>query len=89
MNSVFFSNIGWAVAGNDCCTGVAFKVATITLGCIFSMLFSDFRACGPISIPTSIGALTEFFHILAMCVYVFLNAYHVYVMIYGRCGEHR
>ena len=43
--------------------GLPLKVATITLGCIFSILFNDFRACGPISIPTpSIMALTEFFH---------------------------
>ena len=39
------------------------KVATIILVYIFSILFSDFRACGPISIPTPpIVALTEFFH---------------------------
>ena len=39
------------------------KVATIILSCIFSMLFSDFRACGPISVPTPpIVALTEFSH---------------------------
>ena len=39
------------------------KVATIILGCIFSMLFSDFRARGPISIPIPpIVVLTEFFH---------------------------
>ena len=43
------------------------KVATIILGCIFSMLFSDSRARGPISIPTPpIVALTEFFHPDAM-----------------------
>ena len=37
------------------------KVATIILGCIFSMIFSDFRSHGPISIPTPpIVALTEF-----------------------------
>ena len=39
------------------------NVATIILGCIFSMLFSDFRARGPISIPTPpIVALTKFFY---------------------------
>ena len=39
------------------------NVATIILGCIFSMLFSDFRARGLISIPTPpIVALTEFSH---------------------------
>ena len=39
------------------------KVPSIILGCIFSMLFSDFRARGPIGIPTpSIVILTEFFH---------------------------
>ena len=43
--------------------GLPLKVATIILGCIFSMLFSDFRAHGPINIPTPpIGALIEFFH---------------------------
>ena len=43
--------------------GLLLKVATIILGCVFSMLFSDFSARGPISIPTpSIEALTEFSH---------------------------
>ena len=43
--------------------GLPLNVTTIILGCIFTMLFSDFRACGPISIPISpIVALTEFFH---------------------------
>ena len=43
--------------------GLPLKVATLILGCIFSILFNDFRACGPISIPTPlILALTEFFH---------------------------
>ena len=43
--------------------GLPLKVATIILGCIFSMLFSDLRARGPISIPTPpIVELTEFFH---------------------------
>ena len=43
--------------------GLQLKVATIIPGFIFSMLFCDFRACGPISIPTPpIAALTEFFH---------------------------
>ena len=38
------------------------NVATIMLGCIFTMLFSDFRVRGPISTPTPpIEALTEFF----------------------------
>ena len=42
--------------------GLPLKVATIILGCIFSILFSVFRACGPISKPTPpIGALIEFF----------------------------
>ena len=41
--------------------GLPLNVATITHGCIFPMLFSDFRACGPISIPTyPIEALTVF-----------------------------
>ena len=40
----------------------AIKVPTIILDCIFSMLFSEYRACGPISIPTPpIVALKEFF----------------------------
>ena len=39
------------------------KVASIILGCIFSLLFSDFRACGPISMLTPpILALAEFFY---------------------------
>ena len=43
--------------------GLPLKVATITLGCIFSMIFSDFRARDHISIPTPpIVALAEFFH---------------------------
>ena len=43
--------------------GLPLKVATIILGCILSMLFSDFKALGPISIPTPlIVALTDFFH---------------------------
>ena len=43
--------------------GLPLKVATIILGCIFSMLFTDFRARYPISIPTPpIVALKEFFH---------------------------
>ena len=43
--------------------GLPLNVATIILGCIFLMLFSDFRAHGPISILTPlIEALTEFFH---------------------------
>ena len=32
--------------------GLTLKVATIILGCIFSMLFSDFRSSGPMSILT-------------------------------------
>ena len=43
--------------------GLPLKVATIILGSIFSLLFSDFRTRGPISIPTlPIVALTAFFH---------------------------
>ena len=43
--------------------GLPLNVATIILGFIFSILSSDFRARGPISIPTPpIEALTEFFH---------------------------
>ena len=32
--------------------GLSLNVATIILGCIFSMLFIDFRVHGPRSIPT-------------------------------------
>ena len=43
--------------------GLLLNVATIILSCIFSMLISDFRARGPISIPTHpFAALTEIFH---------------------------
>ena len=43
--------------------GLPLNVAAIILGCIHSMLFSDFNALGPISIPTPpIVALIEFFH---------------------------
>ena len=43
--------------------GLPLKVATIILGCILSMLLSDFNALGPISMPTPpIVALKEFFH---------------------------
>ena len=40
-----------------------FSKFAVTLGCIFSMLFSVFNALGPISNPTPpTAALTEFFH---------------------------
>ena len=43
--------------------GLPLKVATIIQGCILSILLSDFKARGPISIPTPpTMALTEFFH---------------------------
>ena len=43
--------------------GLPLKVAAIILGCILSMLLSDFNALGPISMPTPpIVALTEFFY---------------------------
>ena len=43
--------------------GLPLKVAIIILGCILSLLFSDFNALGPISIPTPpTVALTEFYH---------------------------
>ena len=41
--------------------GLLLNKATIILSCIFSVLFSDFTAHGPISIPTPIAALPEFF----------------------------
>ena len=47
----------------DFALGLPLKVATITLGCIPSMLFSDFNAFGPISFPTPPTViLTKFFH---------------------------
>ena len=43
--------------------GLPLKVATIILGCILSMLWSDFNALGPISMPTPpTVALIKFFH---------------------------
>ena len=43
--------------------GLPLNVATIILSCIFSVLFSDFRARVPISVPTPhIVTLTECFH---------------------------
>ena len=43
--------------------GLPLKVATVILGCVFSMLFSDFRTHGPISVPTpTTVALTKLFH---------------------------
>ena len=44
--------------------GLPLKVATIILGCIFPLLFSDFRVCGLISISTPpMVVLGEFFHV--------------------------
>ena len=57
----FFTNIGRSVVG-DHLLGLLLNEATIILGRIFSMLFSDFRARAPINIPSApIVALTEFF----------------------------
>ena len=43
--------------------GLPLKVATIILGCIFSMLLSDFNVLGPISMPKPpTVTLTKFFH---------------------------
>ena len=43
--------------------GLPLKVTTLILCCIFSMLFNDFMARGPISLPTPpIVPLTEFSH---------------------------
>ena len=42
--------------------GLPLKVATIILRRVLSMLLSDFKALGPISLPTPTVALTEFFH---------------------------
>ena len=40
------------------------NVVIIILGCIFSMLFCDFRACGPIIMYTPpMEALIEFIHV--------------------------
>ena len=56
--------------------GLPLKVATI--GCIFSMLFSDFRVRGPISIPTPPTVpLTEFFY-----VYTGTNVYPLSLLWY-------
>ena len=44
--------------------GLPLNVPTIILGCIISMLFSDFRAHGPLSLlAPSFAALTEFFDV--------------------------
>ena len=43
--------------------GLPLNVTTIIIGCIFWMLFSDFRACGLISIPTPITELSKIFHV--------------------------
>ena len=50
--------------------GFPLKVATLQLGCILSMLFSDFKAIGPISIPTPpTVALTESWYLISsLCV---------------------
>ena len=54
---------GKAVVDDFFALGLPLKVVHIKVGCIFSTLFSDFRARGLISIPTPpIVALTEFFH---------------------------
>ena len=43
--------------------GLPLKVATIILGCILSMLLSDFTALGPVSMPSPpTVALTVYFH---------------------------
>ena len=55
--------------------GLSLKVATIILGCIFSMLFSDFRACGPISIPTPpIVALTSISMLMQWLASIYYHA---------------
>ena len=83
--------------------GLPLNAATIILDSIFSVLFGDFRACGPISTSTPpIVALTcrcrdkhpsivgiVVFYIFAMNVSVFWYAYYVYVMIYCRSCELR
>ena len=81
--------------------GLPLEVATTILGCIISMLLSDFKALRPTSIPTPpTVTLTEFFHAVTvasdnpaswylMCVSVYLNAYYVYIMFYGRCSQLR
>ena len=49
--------------------GLPLKIITIILGCIFSMLFSDFRVRGHISILTPpIVELTEFFYADAVAI---------------------
>ena len=42
--------------------GLLLNVATIILGCIFSVLFSDFRVCCLISMPVPSFAVLVFFH---------------------------
>ena len=58
----FFTSIGKPVARNDCLTGVAIKSSYHHPQLYFLDVFCDFRARGPISIPTPLFvALTEFF----------------------------
>ena len=63
MSSVFYLTLVGLEQEIIVALGLPLKVATIILGCILSMLFNDFRALGPISIPTPpTVVLTEFFH---------------------------
>ena len=69
--------------------GLPLNVATIILVCIFSMLFSDFRARSFISLPTPpIMALTEFFHADAETnVYPLLISWYLIYSLW-RCWYH-
>ena len=63
MKSVFSLTLVGLLQEVIVALGLPLNVATIILGCIFLMLFSDSRARGSISIPTPpIVALTEYFH---------------------------
>ena len=71
--------------------GLQLKVATIILGCIFSMLLSDFKytytfkhifPCRCQDQCPSIVSIMVFYIFFAMMVSVFLYAYYIYVMIY-------
>ena len=58
----FFTNIGRAVARDDCCSGVAIK-RSYHHPRLYFLNASDFRARGAIIISTPpIVAWTEFFH---------------------------
>ena len=60
---IFFTDIGRAVAGDDCCAGVAIKSSYHHPRLYFLYAIMWFRARGSINIPTPpIVELTDFFH---------------------------